>query len=396
VAQPSPVNENILGTQIFGNACLNGNVNVSLLPMRAGIGLQLDLNACMTSQSRGYNRGVVLNTSSTSPILASKQVFVSESGIASSAPYVATQLTSTINSIEHRSRLVRRIASRKASKTKPQADAIAESRLQNKVGTQFSEQVDQQVAQLQPQFASLRNTKLPVELRRVGFQMPNIQVESTESEIQCGVVQRASFELAAPRPCPFSRPAASVVAQLHESAINNSLATIMSGRTIRNSDLGDLVKQLTGRIPKELDDEIEGEAWSVTFNTTAPVRVELDDDNVRLTLRIIRATRQRQTLSDPLSITVTYAPSFDNRQLKLKRVGEVTVTSDRQTRSTGGTALRAFIKKKVDDAFKDELTRDVDLQQFVATRFPRASSLGIQWNRLSYKMDEGWLQIALP
>jgi hypothetical protein len=256
--------------------------------------------------------------------------------------------------------------------------------------------VDQQVAQLQPQFASLRNTKLPVELRRVGFQMPNIQVESTESEIQCGVVQRASFELAAPRPCPFSRPAASVVAQLHESAINNSLATIMSGRTIRNSDLGDLVKQLTGRIPKELDDEIEGEAWSVTFNTTAPVRVELDDDNVRLTLRIIRATRQRQTLSDPLSITVTYAPSFDNRQLKLKRVGEVTVTSDRQTRSTGGTALRAFIKKKVDDAFKDELTRDVDLQQFVATRFPRASSLGIQWNRLSYKMDEGWLQIALP
>jgi hypothetical protein len=66
VAQPQNVDECILGTRVLGTAFMNGNVSANLLPMSNGIGLQLSLSACMTSQSQGYNRGVVLNTTSLS------------------------------------------------------------------------------------------------------------------------------------------------------------------------------------------------------------------------------------------------------------------------------------------------------------------------------------------
>jgi hypothetical protein len=83
ISRPQGVDECILGTRILGTAYMDGNVSLNLLPMNNGVGVQLDLSACLTSQSRGYNRGVVVNATSSSPVLASKQVYISDTGVSS-------------------------------------------------------------------------------------------------------------------------------------------------------------------------------------------------------------------------------------------------------------------------------------------------------------------------
>ncbi|MFO0940861.1 MAG: hypothetical protein U0930_08835 [Pirellulales bacterium] len=396
VAQPRDVNECILGTRVLGTAFMNGDVSVDLIPMSNGVGLKLDLNACMTSQSRGYNRGVVLNTVSSSPVWASKQVFLSDSGISSPAASISTNLQSTIQSIEHKSRLVRKIASKKAAQQKPQADAIAEDKLQTRICSEFTQQVDEQVALAQPKLAQFRNGQTP-ELGRVGVSKPQVSLSSSDSAIFAAAKQAEVYQLAAEGDCPLPRPAsAAFVGQIHESAIANAISCLLAGRTVRNTSLGDYVKQVTGKIPDDLKDEIEGEDWSMTFNPSQPVRIEFVGNNVALTVRLIKMTRGKQVLEEALSINAKYLPQIVDNRLTLTRQGEVEVTSDKQTTGTMAAALRAFLKNKFDKTFRESIVSEPITAERLGQKFPKASNLNFDINKLAISIDQGWLQLAMP
>lgn len=392
VAQPQNVDECILGTRVLGHAFLDGQVSANLLPMNGGVGLQLNLSACMNSQSRGYNRGVVLNTTSVSPILASKQVFLTTDAVSTAPAQVSTNLQSTINSIEHRLRIVRRIAARQAAKKKPQADAIAEQKLQNRIGTEFSQQVDQQVSQAQQQLAKLRYQPRP-EIKRVGFVTPKIALSSSTTAIDGSAVHSASYQMAAPQYCPLPQPTeASVIGQIHQSAVNNALETLLGGRVLRSKDLGAYAQQITGKIPEELREEIEGEEWSITFNPYRPFRVEFEENAIRITLRIVRMTRGEESLPEALSISTSYVPSFDGSRLRLARQGEVVVASDKETRGVKATALRAFLKSKFDKTFREH----IETQPLSLSQYPQLQNLRLDFQEVDIKMDQGWLQVSVP
>ncbi len=396
VSQPRDVSECILGTRILGTAFMNGDVSVDLIPMNNGVGLKLDLNACMTSQSKGYNRGVVLNTVSSSPVWASKQIFVSDAGISSPAASISTNLQSTIQSIEHKSNLVRKIARKKAAEQKPQADAIAEQRLQTRICNEFTQQVDEQVAAAQPKLAQFRHGQVP-ELGRLGITKPQVHLASTDSAIFASAKHAEPFQLAADADCPLPRPAsASAFGQIHESAVANAIAAILAGRTVRNTALGDYIKQATGKIPDDLKDEIEGEEWSITFNPSQPVRFEFEDNNVALTIRLVRMTRGKQNLDEALSITVKYMPQIVDKRLTLTRQGEVEVISDKPTPGARGAALRAFLQNKFDKTFRESIVTEPITAERLRQRFPKFGNLNFDISKLAIDIDSGWLQLALP
>ncbi len=390
VSQPSPVSDNILGTQIVGDAYLGGNVSAQLIPMSQGIGLQLNLNATMNSQTLGFNRGVVITASSWSPVLASKQIFVTDGRVSTSGYSVQTSLQSSIENIDHRRRIVRRIAGRRAAKMKPQADFIAETKLQDRLGTQFSQQVDEQVAQAQGQLDKLRQQPRP-ELGRLGIELPQLAMYSTSSDIHASATHSARHQLAAPGPCMLPRPASAlVVGQLHQSAINNALETILAGRVIRNKDLGGYAHQIAGKVPDKLREETKEDPWSITLGTFRPIRIDLDDGLINLTVRIDRSERGKDRIREPFNVSVSYLPQFSGSRLMLTRQGDVEVTS----KETGirATALRAFLKKKFDSSFqKSIVTEPLDL-----SKYPQVQNLRLNLDQLAVHIDDGWLQVAIP
>jgi hypothetical protein len=392
VSRPRPVDECILGTRVLGHAFLDGNVNASLMPMNGGVGLQLNLAGCMTSQNRGYNRGVVLNTSSISPVIASKQIFISPNGFSTTQPQVSTQLQSTIHSIEHRSRLVTRIASRRAGKQKPEADAIAEGKLRTRLAEEFGSEVDQQAAEAYQQLAELKKQPRP-EIKRIGLQRPELALYTTHSKVDASAVQATAYQLAAPSPCPLARPASAlVVAQIHQSAVGNSLDSVLAGRVLRNKDLGSYMKQMSAEITDEMREEIDGEDWSITFSPYRPVQIEFEDGLVSVGLRVIRMTREKETLNEALSIRASYLPSFDGQVLTLTRHGEVSVTSDGETPGLKATAIRSFMKSKFDKTFRESIVTD----QLDFGQFPRVNELGLNLSHLQFTIDQGWLQVCVP
>ena len=391
VAQPTAVNECLLGTRVVGSACLNGNVSADLMPSNNGVSLCLTLNANLSTNNTGYNRGVVLRSTGSSPILAAKQIFVNPTGISSTAASVATNLQTQINSIEHRSRIVRRIATRKAAETQPQANVVAEGRLQDRVRTQFDQQVEEQLSQSRVQLASFQKDaqSRPV-LTRIGLPKPSYSYNSSSTAIYGVLTQRSTSQLAAVKPCDLPKPAdAAIVIEAHQSAMMNAIDVFLAGRTLRNHDLDDLVRQFDGKVTPELEKEANADPWSITFAAFHPIQIELNDGVVRLTLRIGQMTRGDQVLKQDATVSATYRPTISNGNLRLDREGDVKIEFYGKISNIGAVSTRAFLKGKFEETFKPVLVNTpVDLPAPKQANVPRVQIS-------SLLLDNGWLQINL-
>lgn len=391
VAQPTPVNECLLGTHIVGTASLFGNVSADLMPSDNGISVCLSLNANMSTKNTGYNRGVVLRSTGSSPIQAQKQIFLSPLGISSTDASVATNLETQINSIEHRLRIVRSIAKRKAAETQPLANVIAEGRLQNRVRNQFNQQVEEQLGNSRVQFASFQQkVQSRPELKRIGMPMPSYSYNSTTTAIHGLLTHRTNSQLAALKPCDLSKPAdAQITIEAHQSALMNAIDVFLSGRTLRNQDLDELVKQFGGKVTPELQEEANADPWSITFAAFHPIQIELNDGLVKITLRISQMTRGDQLLKQDASVTATYRPTVNNGFLRLDREGEVKIEFFGRISNIGAVSMRAFLKGKFEDTFKPVLVNEpITLPPPKQPNIPSVQISNLQ-------VDHGWVQVSL-
>ncbi len=388
VAEPSPVNECLLGTRVIGRACLRGSLSVDVLPMHGGVALDLNMSATMNSVNSGYNRGVVLRSTGSSPVFASKRVIVTPSGVSSQPATVATNLMSNIYAIEHRLRIVRRIARRKAAEQKPQVDAIAQGRLQRRIRDRYDNQVNQELAQAGGRLSELKQRPRP-EFERLNIPRPMLAVYSTDNTVNANVVQAASFQLAASKPCTISRPRTSdVVVELHQSVVVNTLESLLGGRTIHNHDLDDLAEQILGEVPPEVMTEVNGDPWEITMAAFNPVQLEFDDNQVKLTLRISRMEGKDRSLGRGAIISATYDPSFRGGVLTLRRAGDLEIEVPGVRSTFQATNLRSVVKAKFDPIFEEEIvTERLDVTQFM----PNAPDFKLDW----IKLDDGWAQVGV-
>ncbi|MCA9129819.1 MAG: hypothetical protein KDB22_22185 [Planctomycetales bacterium] len=387
VAEPGPVNECILGTRVVGSACLSGQVEVDVLSMNDGISLCLILRGCMTSDNTGYNRGVVIKTLGSSPVIASKQIFVTPTNISALPTTASTNLQTTITSFQHRSRIVRRIAKRKAAEQKPQADAIAEHRLQNRIQSGYDDQVQSLLDQANAQLSDMRNPR-PAFVR-LGVPRPQLMLHSTDSSVNGSVLQAAKFQLAAANPCPLPvAEHAKVVVTAHHSALVNALDLVLSSRTIESSDLDNLAYQFLGRVPEEVAREAESDEWAVTFASYRPIQFELEDDKIKVSVHMSYLAGNAGSITGNSTVTATYTVQVSDDALQVVRQGEVVADFANGGGGARNVGTRAMLRKKFDQVFPETFSLAfAELKQ----RFPKLAELSVG----SLRTQQGWMQLVL-
>lgn len=385
VARPSPVRECILGTSIYGTACLEGQISIDLLPMAGGVSMCLNLSGRMSSQNRGYNRGVVLTSLGSSPVFASKQIIATPTGVSSLPATAHTRLSTRITSLQHKRRIVTRIAKRQARKQKPLADAIGQSRLQNRIRSEYDSNVSQQLAQLNNKIAEF-NQPRPI-LQRLGIPKPVLAVYSSSDSVSGNVVQAASYQLSAPEHCPIPRPlSAGIVLEAHHSAIVNVLDIVLGNRTIRSADLTDLAKQFLGEVPEEVRIEAEKEDWSVTFEQFRPVRIDFSNDQITLSLRMSNMTSRTGGIKGHSVLEVVYVPEFTNGKVTLVRQGDI--VANFAEKGARATSIRSVLRAKFREFFAEEISFD---KLNLAETLPNLPALSIS----SIATRDGWLQVGV-
>ncbi|XZE20605.1 hypothetical protein SH449x_000481 [Pirellulaceae bacterium SH449] len=385
VSEYNPVCEVILGTNITGDSFINGTVSPQLLPNSSHASMRLTMLGDFSSDNVGFNRGVQIKTTGFANVIATETVSLTDSGLyAMSDTSADADLTTQINSIYAKSKLITKIATKKAAQQKPLADAIAEGRMETKIRNQFHEKLQSQLSESNAKLASsdLRT------LQRIGLAKPSRSSWSSPQYLSLLWKIQEGVQLAAPMSCPIVVQPTGLTIQVHESAIGNLLDPIFGGRVL-NSEEAPLYAAQFGELGSRIKRDNE-EPWSVTMDSFYPVEVKLDDNLITIRVRLNKLEKGDQALRQAALIQATYRPVLDDGALQFTREGEVKIEfSGRQDRGVRAVSLRSFLKNKFSEFLKEELL-DVPLR--LSDQLPPEFQ---DLNLAGVISDSGWLQVHL-
>jgi hypothetical protein len=297
-----PVSDNILGTSIHGTARIIGQTDVKMLTNPDQAGYRILLGAVANSNTVGYNGPVTILSTGVTQLNGEKRIhFDDEIGGMAPSPAIASASTCTnINSICARSRLVERIAWKRAAASKGEAEAIASGNAAARLRGEMDNQATESTGQINKNFQD--KYRRPLIIRN---EYPKqFLTSSSTSSMQVVILQQGAGQLAAPD-APPAAPAADLALQLHESYVSNFSRAMLGGQEFTSLELRQLQEQMGGEVKtiKELAEDrakrsgegtepneaetIESLADTfLTFDDEIPIRVSFRGDQVLVVVRI--------------------------------------------------------------------------------------------------------------
>jgi hypothetical protein len=387
VDKAQPVRELILGTNITGTSQINGSVTPVLVQNNAAATVQLVLNANFSSDNVGLNRGVQIFSKGYSPVYAAETVQLTDIGLVSLGDTsVGSSLSTDINGIAHKCRLIRKIATKKVAEQKGEANSIAQGRLESRLGSQFHEELSGQLREANQKIAP---PALPV-LSRLGLPRPTRKTWTSNTFLALLWNEAGADQLMAPASCPLPVDGQGVTVQIHQSLLTNLLDPVLGGRIIRSEDLDNFATQFGDSVPVGIQEEADEKPWAISMAPFHPVEVELDAGEIKFILRTTKLENSGKSLSKPATITATYRIDLKDDTLQLNRQGDVDIEfAGKPDGSLRATTFRSFLKDKFNKVFKEQLLREpILLSEAWPADLPRLELSKID-------IDDGWIQANL-
>lgn len=366
--QVRPVRDCILGTSIFGTAHTLGSVRYELQPAEDKIQLMVHLDGVADSRTRGYNGPVVINSHGKTTYTASKRISISDATFEADPAVASVDTRTHINSIQKTggqfaAGLITKVAWKRASQSKSQAERISAEHTRQNVIKEFNERVAKDLGDARLRYQQKIRDPL---VRRDVFP-DTTRLSSTPAGVSAETTFAAKNQIAADGPRPAIKPGQDLSLQIHESAVNNYLPIALASarisqqtvdqQPILDGNVPNWIKMLSVKKPelaaaaatgaavvnsasKTIDQVVEGQAdergpndppalppfkpYSITLNPEAPVGVRFDDGKV-----VVRV-RASKLVSDDIEYSnwdfiVTYAITQDGDRIVLKRVGDIEV-----------------------------------------------------------------------
>lgn len=372
VAEPidrrDPVTDVILGAQIRGRGHTTGKVALDTIPNDQMAVIKLTTDGRVVSQNRGYKGPAVIRSTSYTDFIATQFVEFTASRFRALPAKVSANTGSNIHSVSKAgggigSRLVASQGMQRAREKQGQANRIAANHAENRIARRMTDEIDDRLSKAWNRY---RNDYL-LPLERRGDAPKHSRFSSTDSTLAFETTQASRSQLGAPAAPPESPTDADIVASLHESAINNYVASLLGGATLSESEPGAGTKADV-RLPaylkdawkNRMDEKSDGEAeaefkpWSLTFKRGRPITVGFVDDKVKLTLHIQRLKSGDKIFERPgWDVTATYAAEMNDGGVTLTRVGDLEVFPDDFDPEKGFGAQRSAERRNITEALTE-------------------------------------------
>ena len=346
VNSTEPVNEVILGRQIYGTGTTVGQVKVDFVedPGQAHISLQM-LGTNFANSYTQQGRITAYSTSQTE-LEARRSLLVNMGGIHEYRPYVAANLNSQfdgVNSI----RLIERIARRKYQKDKYASEAIGARRAEQKLYRQFDEQTSEVIRNGKLEFQKLVDRSSP----NSGL-IPSSFLKTSDNQLWITSYKAGTFQLGANLPPPEYDIACDVKVRIHESMLANYLETIFSRQRYSNKDFAERAEEIFGTTPEDYDPKAP-EEWSITFRASRPIEVILDNNRIGISAMGRRFTRGKQPIREPMSINAQFRVESHGDKLRLVPDKEISVDFTRGgVKSVQMNAFRSFLQDLLNKKYR--------------------------------------------
>ncbi len=124
--------------------------------------------------------------------------------------------------------------------------------------------------------------------------------------------------------------------RIHQSAINNAAATVLSGMVLHEETLRTMAVDLLGYVPERLKPDEDHEPWTIEFARQQPISVSFDEGGFSVTLRGQRFFKNDQPYPG-MNVTAVYKLVKADGVFKAVRQGEL--QSSRPVSTPAGTSL---------------------------------------------------------
>ncbi|MEZ6092965.1 MAG: hypothetical protein R3C03_01825 [Pirellulaceae bacterium] len=338
-----PVNEIILGRQIFGDALTSTNVNLELLPNSQQIAASIHLHGTIESDTYTHQGRITAFAGSNGEFEARRNVFANVGGFYAKAPYVAANIQSYFKSVSLNLRIAQRIGQKTFTRDKERSEGIAAARAEIRINDEFREQTDEPIAN-----GVDRLSEAALNMNPYRTAIPSLYAHSESDRILAFAHKVDPFHLAANSEPESARVPADVNVRLHESMLINYVDPIFVGRTLTNEQIAERVSELLGSTPEAFAADPEEDPWSITFARVQPFQFEIDDNRIRIGIIGERFTRGTSTIRSGLVIKATYCIVRKDGALYLAKMGDITVDYAEGTQPDGRTvSFKTFLEKKL-------------------------------------------------
>ncbi|WP_254512820.1 hypothetical protein [Anatilimnocola floriformis] len=319
-----PVSDNILGTSVSGTAHVVGATTVDMLTNPLQAGYLIKLGATANSNTIGYNGPVVIYSTGVTQLSGQKKIhFDDEIGGMQPSPATASASTcTTINSICARSRLIERIAWKRASASKAEAEAIASQHAAANLSAEMDSQGVDSTNKINKGFEE--KYRRPLIIR--GEYPKQFLTATSANKMQVVLSQASAGQLGAPT-TPPQAPEGDIAAQVHESFVMNYAHAMLAGQTYTALEMRQMQAQMGGEVPsleklakerryESANDAVAKLAGSlITFDEEIPLRVEFRGGHVLIVMRVKQLERvqnyggpkdERQVMAKGIEVTALY------------------------------------------------------------------------------------------
>ena len=362
--EQGPVVDNVLGAYVTGQQTTSTTVGIDLRPSPNTARFDLALSGTIQSNTVGVASQATVQTSGYHTFLAAKpitfdgQKFTTAPATISVNPHNTTTGVSTNMGGFLFGGIARNIASQEVEARRGQAEAIAASRIRERVLPRFNSEADKSfvdaTAKIEKEvFAGLRATSLYPDA---------ITYQSTDTALRINSRLMATGELGADTPHAGLASDRGATVMLHETAINNSIDRLeLAGQTLNDKELREKVEAFLSKLlsrevkfkeaakaPAEDGDE-EKTLSAIVFAPADPIRVRIENGELVL---VIRAGFKQEGKDDiPMrEIVAPIAFEVKGKEILATR-GNVQVTA--ADGAGGGIAINGVIRKKIQSVLPD-------------------------------------------
>ena len=293
--EQGPVNDFILGANVYGNQITNTAVDVDLKPSSNTVRFDLRLNGNINSNTQGVTPQATVYTIGNHTFNARKEInfdgqtfSTMPATIAVSPRNTTTGISTQMSGIPIIGRIAQQIASEQVEAKRGEAESIAASRVQDNVLPRFNQDVDRSFAEQGDKlnrevFSGLRATKL----------FPDTyNYQSTDQLMTMNARVMSPHQIGGDLPDSRLMSVTGATALVHETALNNAIDQMdLAGQTVTEAELkakieAFLTKALNrpykfqAEAPVAATDEDEKALNGIIFAAVDPIRIRVTNDEL--------------------------------------------------------------------------------------------------------------------
>lgn len=389
-AKVQPVRDNILGADVRGTSVAKSDLSLRLIPSSNTWRMVLENNGRVDTGANSRQWPVLIRSDSNASFQSSTPLEITPEGAVAGSTSVAVQsatrvrgVSTEFDSIPLINSLVREIAMNRYESMTPLAKQIQT----NKIRGGVSSEVDSRVSEQLDEATATLARRLTGPLGTLRLSPLIVDMQTSESRLSARYRVAGDWQLAAFTPRPRAPLASLMSVQVHQSAFNNTLETILpSGEAKTINELIQDIRTLFGvenPIALGEEDELAGDI-SIQFASTRPITIEIEDDILWVTMRVIRLKQDRAIDLRRFIVRAGYRPQVNGMSVQLVREGHLRISGpDMSMRDR--LPVRAIFNK----VFSTRRPLPIISEQWA--NHPSASGLAVT----QAELRDGWLAIAI-